>query len=117
MDLHPLGLDESVCSTNWVGWTKNLMGFQLSPYNSVKMFLIIEEVMKGDRRDPLNAFHWDRLLLNLPGTPTYNPSIGWITKRREDGTLASDMVAFVDDERVVGGNVERVREAGHALST
>jgi hypothetical protein len=74
------------------------MGFQSLPYNSVKMFLIIEEVVKGNRRDPHNAFHWDHVLLNLPGPPTYNPSIGWTTKRREDSTLASDMVAFVDDK-------------------
>ena len=93
------------------------MVFRSSPYNSVKMFLIIEEVIKGDRHDPDNAFHWDHLLINLPGTPSYDPSVGWITKRRQDGTLASDMVDFVDDERVVGSNAERVREAGHALST
>lgn len=55
--------------------------------------------------------------LNLPGTPTYDPSMGWITKQRVDGTLASDMVTFVDDERMVGGSEERLREAGHALST
>ncbi len=55
--------------------------------------------------------------LNLPGTKEYNPSEGWLTKRRKDGTLASDLVDFVDDERVVGSGEDRVREAGHALST
>lgn len=30
--------------------------------------------------------------------------------------LASNMVAFVDDKRMVGGSEERLREAGHALS-
>jgi hypothetical protein len=117
VDVRPLGLDHLVGSSNWLGWTKNLMGFQSSPYNSVKMFLICEEIIRGDRKDVNNAFQWDHVKLNLPGTANYNPSEGWITKRRVDGSLASDMVTFVDDERGTGSGAERVREAGHTLST
>ena len=29
-------------------WVRNLMGFAPSPYNSVKMALIVEEISKGD---------------------------------------------------------------------
>jgi hypothetical protein len=117
VDVRPLGLGHLVGSSNWLGWTKNLMGFRSSPYNSVKMFLICEEIIRGDRRDVNNAFQWDHVKLNLPGTANYNPSEGWLTKRQLDGTLASDMVTFVDDERVTGSGAERVREAGHTLST
>ena len=120
VDLRPLdlGLDKlDRAPQAWMGWTKNLMGFRSSPYNSVKMYLIIEEVIRGDRRDKANAFQWDHVRLNLPGTTGYDPSEGWITKRRADKSLASDFVVFVDDERVVGSGVDRVAEAGHALST
>ena len=56
-------------------------------------------------------------MLNLLGTVDYNPSIPWITKRRRDESLASDLVGFVDDERIEGSRSERVRQAGHAVST
>jgi hypothetical protein len=106
-----------VCWMNWLGWTKNLMGFRSSPFNSVKMYLIVEEVVKGDRHDVLNPFQWDHIRLNLPETKEYMPSQAWITKRRKDNTLASDLVDFVDDKRLAGAGKERVEEAGHAVST
>ena len=55
--------------------------------------------------------------MNLPGTQKYDPAVPWITKRRSDGSLASDLIVFVDDERIVGGSKERVREAEHVVST
>ncbi len=56
-------------------------------------------------------------MLNLPGTPGYQPSAAWISKQRADNSLASNMVCFVDDQRVMGSSEERVQEAGHTLST
>jgi hypothetical protein len=56
-------------------------------------------------------------MLNLPGTPDYQPSAAWISKRRADNSLASNMVCFVDDQRVTGSSEKRMREAGHTLST
>lgn len=114
VDVRPLELETKM---NWLGWTKNFMGFRSSPYNSIKMYLISEEIIRGDRYDQDNAFQWDHVRLNLPGTKHYNPSEGWVTKRQADGTLASDVVAFVDDERVIGSGHDRVVDAGHTLST
>jgi hypothetical protein len=117
VDIAPLSLDSSICSTNWLGWTKNLMGFCSSPFNLVRMYSIVEEVVKGNRHDATNPFQWDHIRLNLPGTKEYTPSQAWITKRQKDSTLASDLVDFVDDERLAGAGKERVEEAGHAVST
>jgi hypothetical protein len=117
VDVRPLELDQSIAAHNWLGWTKNLMGFRSSPYNSVKMYRICEEIVRGDRHDPNNAFQWDHVRLNLPGSKSYNPAEGWLTKRRKDGTLASDFVVFVDDERVAGSSVDRLSSAGHTLSS
>ncbi len=56
-------------------------------------------------------------MVNLPGSPEYQPSMAWISKRRADNLLASNFVCFVDDQRITGSSKERVREAGHAIST
>lgn len=109
VDLKPLGFSMEECPPRWVWWTKNLMGFRSSPYNSVKMYSIAEEVIRGDRRDDNNPFQWSDVELNLPGTRTYNPTQAWISKRRKDGTLASDIVVFVDDKRLMGSGSERTK--------
>ncbi len=74
------------------------MGFKPSPYNSVKMYLVVEVFLRGDRLDPENAFQYDHIHLNLPGTSGYNPSLAWISKQRKDKSLTTDMVSFVDDQ-------------------
>ncbi|KAL7466895.1 hypothetical protein ACHAXS_007169 [Conticribra weissflogii] len=38
-------------TSDWYHWDRNLMGFAPSPYNSVKMALVAEEVVKGDMYD------------------------------------------------------------------
>ena len=86
------------------------MGFRPSPYNCIRMYLVAEEVIRGDRHDQNNAFQWDLLMLNLPGTCEYKPGLAWITKRRADNSLASNFVSFVDDQRVTGMGSNRIRE-------
>ncbi len=93
------------------------MGFRLSPYNSVRMYLIAEEIIRGDRRNSTNAFQWDTIRLNLPGTTKYDPLQAWLSKQRADGSLASNFVCFVDNLRATGQGRERIIEAGHAIST
>jgi hypothetical protein len=117
MDLGLLGYSTDKCTHWWVCWQRNLMGFRSSPYNSVKMYWIAEEVIKGDHHDQKNAFRWDHILLNLPGTTRYYPSKAWILKRRKDGALASNVVTFVDDKRIMAGGEEDLVEAGHTIST
>eukprot|EP00957_Ditylum_brightwellii_P105635 8054559-Ditylum_brightwellii.AAC.1 len=47
------------------------MGLRPSPYNSVKTFLWGEEIIKGNHLDPNNPFRWSKVILNLPGNPSY----------------------------------------------
>jgi hypothetical protein len=35
----------------WVVWGQNLMGFAASPYNSIKMALIAEDICRGGRQE------------------------------------------------------------------
>ena len=117
IDIGPLEFTSDECEVRWVCWNRNLMGFRPSPYNSIRMFLIAEEVIRGDRHDPSNPLQWNGIMLNLPGTRQYNPSIAWLSKRRTDGSLASDFVTFVDDLRLAAQGGKQVRELGHTVST
>ena len=109
----------------WAVWDRNLMGFAASPYNSIKMALIAEEICKGNRFETgvgwdgkeINPFQWKGVHLNLPGTKDYDPCVTWISKRREDGRIACDVFTFVDDERVVGPDEELTWQASHALAS
>ena len=79
IDLAPLREAEDE-GPRWLIWARCLMGFKSSPYNAIKMALIVEEVILGNRRETglgadgkeLNPFQWDRVRLNLPGSPGYD---------------------------------------------
>ena len=75
IDLAPLGFEPDICKHHWVCWKRNLMGFRLSPYNSIRTYLVAEEIIRGDRHDGTDAFRWSRIMLNLPGTEGYKPSL------------------------------------------
>ena len=101
------------------------MGFAASPYCSVKMALVVEEVCRGDRHEEgmgsdgkeLNPFQWRYVRLNLPGTNDYDPCTSWISKIRGDGRVACDILSFVDDERVVGPDGDLTWQASHKLTS
>jgi hypothetical protein len=76
----------------WERWSQCAMGLRTSPYQAIQAMMWAKEVILGDRHDPNNVFQWQRLVLNLPGMPTYDPSRSWICKVREDGTLACAFV-------------------------
>lgn len=117
VDIRPILDEKRKCSMDrWYVWVRNAMGFKSSPYNSVKMTLIAEEVILGDRLDPSNPFQWDSVRLNLPGTRTYDPTCSWIAKVRVDGLNACILVTFVDDERVAGATRELTWQAGRRLA-
>ena len=92
-------LDEG--KARWYHWIRMLMGFKPSPYIAVKMTLIAEEVVRGNRHDEENPFHWTTTRTNLPGSADYDPRKSWIAKIRKDGSLAADLFTFVDVERVM----------------
>jgi hypothetical protein len=79
------------------------MGLRSSPYQAVQAMGVAEEVIRGDRKDPLNVFWWDTVALNLPGNKEYDPNLPWVRKvRLEDGGIAADLFIFVDDLRPTG---------------
>lgn len=59
-------------------WERSLMGLKSSPYNCTHAFAWSEEFIRGNRFDPSNPFMWDKVVMNLPGQPDYNPSFSWV---------------------------------------
>ena len=73
-----------------------------SPYLATQGENRILEWAMGDRRDIDNPFHWERVVLNLPCSLTYDPSLPRVLKLRNDNELATDQKTYVDDIHVVG---------------
>jgi len=49
VDLSSLYNNLDELGPRWAMWDRNLMGYMASPYNSIKMALVVEEICKGDR--------------------------------------------------------------------
>jgi hypothetical protein len=99
-------LETTATTTTWelrsYHWTRCPMGLRPSPYQTVRGMMVAEEVIRGDPSDPNNVFRWDHVEENLPATDGYDPTRAWIVRVRSDGTLASDLFTYVDDQRCTG---------------
>ena len=109
--------DRELGEARWYHWVRMLMGFKPSPYISVKMTLIAEEVVRGDRHDVDNPFHWATTRVNLPGSTDYEVSKSWISKIRADGRVAADLFSYVEDERITAPDEDLARKAAHKLGS
>jgi hypothetical protein len=61
----------------------------------------------GNRRCPENLLWWDKVILNLPGDPCFDPSQPTVSKwNKMVERIARDIVGFVDDLRLSGYSIE-----------
>jgi hypothetical protein len=86
----------------YMRWIRLVFGWQSSPYFALRMHVRGLELALGDPADSSNAFQWDHVKLNLPGSENYDPAFPRVRKVRVDGLTAVDMVSFFDDGRVFG---------------
>ena len=84
----------------WLVWSRLIMGFSPSPYLATQQLLRAHHFLIGDRRDESNPFHWERIVLNLPGMETYDPRRPRVYKVRKDGSIAADVHTYIDDLRI-----------------
>jgi hypothetical protein len=97
----------------WETWQRAAMGLKSSPYQCTQAMGVAEEVVRGDRLNATNVFRWDRVRMNLPGQATYDPSVPWVSKvRNEDEKIAADLFTFVDDLRPTGTGKKQSWQAG-----
>ena len=104
--------------SRWERWTRMAMGMRPSPFVTVRLFAWAMEFIQGDRHDPLNPFHWSKVILNCPGSPTYDPSMPKVYKWNPVAlAIACDCKTFVDDSRSIGPTRELVTQATHQMET
>lgn len=81
-------------------WERSLMGVRSSPFNCVRLYLLSEDIIKGNRDDPNNPFRWNRIVYNLPGTVSYDATKPWVYKMDDSsGCMASFVNSYVDNLR------------------
>ncbi|KAL7530331.1 hypothetical protein ACHAXR_005038 [Thalassiosira sp. AJA248-18] len=78
------------------------MGLTDSPYRSLQLMIKAKFIAYANREKRCNPFHWEKVILNLPGAKGYNPRLPWVMKVRWDGNLACEVYVYVDDGRITG---------------
>ena len=102
-DMFKEEMDGEARTQLWERWVRCAMGLKSSPYQVCQAILFAEEVIRGDRKDKENPFKWDKVRVNLPGSPGYDPTKPWVSKIRvSDGKIAADFYVYVDDARITG---------------
>ena len=56
-------------------WTKTWMGLKILPLCAAVFYHLAEEFAKGDHLEKDNSVIYDRIILNLPGSNTFNPPL------------------------------------------
>jgi hypothetical protein len=81
--------------------------------------LLSEDVIKGNRLEKSNLFHWDKVVLNLPGSTGYDPARPWLYKFDSLGNkLAAFVVSYVDDLRTGDdGGKQRCDQVTHQVAS
>lgn len=88
------------------------MGMKLSPFWAARYYYIMEEFIIGNPTDKTNAFRWDEVILNLPGSESFNPTLPFVIKwDRTNNRIAAAIKAYVDDLRVCAANMNLAWEA------
>ena len=94
------------------------MGFAPSSANAVRHLGLAQEIAVGDHLHHLNPFHWTRVVLNLPGSQDFDPSMPWVYKFNPIAKrIARDFITFVDDVRVTGFSIENCWQCGRRLAS
>jgi hypothetical protein len=64
--------------------------------------IIAKRIAYGNHQDRKNPFHWEEIILNLPGSWSYDPSLPWVFKVRYNGHLGCKIYIYIDDGKVTG---------------
>ena len=78
-------------------WSIILIGFASSPYFVTKDMLSIDKAVRRYKIIVDNVFGWMKVILNLSGLDLYDPSLPWVFKLRENGSIATDKCWYIDD--------------------
>eukprot|EP00957_Ditylum_brightwellii_P131259 10011316-Ditylum_brightwellii.AAC.1 len=94
------------------------MGLKPPPHNSVKTFLWCEEIVEGNQLDPNNPFRLSKVVLNLPGDPSYDMQQSKVYKWDDVlKQVVNDFATYYDDIRSAGNSKEMCATVMRHLST
>ena len=89
------------------------MGFLPSSAYSVMHLVLAQEISKGGHSHPKNTFYWSKVVLNLPTSQDFDPSMPWVHELNAlVNKIAGDCVTLVDDIRFLGLSVENCWKCG-----
>lgn len=78
-------------------WARLMRGLTPSPFFAIQQMLWGKEAIFGDWKEEGNPFGWENVLLNLPGSENYDPSLPWVAKIKKKGEIANDVFLYLDD--------------------
>jgi hypothetical protein len=88
-------------------WNRCFMGLRPSPYNAIRYRYLADEFAQEHHRASANAMQWDQIILNLPGSGDYDPTLPWLMKCDDlVNRIAGNAVTFVDDVQGSGHSLE-----------
>jgi hypothetical protein len=118
VDLSWLPGDQNPLGARLGRWSRMPMGLLSSPWGTIRLFAWGMEIIKGDRFDKSNPFHWSTVKLNCPGTESYDPSLPRVYKWSDVYmAIAGDAKTFVDDLRSIGISESHCRAITHRVET
>ena len=99
-------------------WDRCWFGMRPSPFFTVRFYYWAEEFARGDRNARSNSLRWDRVILNLPGDPAFDPTRPWVMKWDDTfNRLAGDILAFIDDLRASGATLEQAWQVARQIAS
>ena len=99
-------------------WNRTLMGFMPSPYICTQCFAWSEEAIVGNRLELINPFHWDIVILNLPGESKYDPTMPVIYRWSSvNKCMASFFGTYIDDIRSGGSSEVACMKTSHRIAS
>ena len=102
----------------WARWNRMPMGMLPSPWVTIRLFAWAMEVIRGNREDKNNPFHWSKVTLNCPGSSDYDPSMPRLYKWSDVwNSIAGDAKTFVDDLRSIGCSEHHCRLITHQVES
>ena len=104
--------------TTWESWHIMTMGMKPPPWVTCRLIGWMLEFVGEDNKEKNNPFRWDKVILNLPGDPCYDPNLPRVYKWNEIlQTIACDVKVFVDDFRITGPSFVSTTRATRRLET
>jgi hypothetical protein len=102
---------------HYVTWDRPAMGLLGSPpYTCFQGACRAKRVMLGDRKSEENPFCWDTVVMNLPGAWEYDPTMPKLYKRKLDGSIAGDLMIYIDDVHVVSDSHDETWNASSRVA-